>query len=103
MHSWNLSITPERLEEIMQTYEVGSLWYRRDILGERCIAQGLCYEYFANNTKEFIVKDEIIKITVGVDFGGSLSATTSHRNNKKTRGCSKKITRINSKSLYSCL
>ena len=77
----NLSITPERLEEIMQTYEVGSLWYRRDILGERCIAQGLCYEYFANNTKEFIVKDdykknEIIKITVGVDFGGSLSATT---------------------------
>lgn len=77
----NLSITPERLEEIMQTYEVGSLWYRRDIMGERCIAQGLCYEYFANNTKEFIVKDdykknEIIKITVGVDFGGSLSATT---------------------------
>ena len=57
----NLSITPERLEEIMQTYEVGSLWYRRDILGERCIAQGLCYEYFANNTKEFIVKDDYKK------------------------------------------
>lgn len=39
----NLSITPERLEEIESQYEKGSIWYRRDILGERCIAEGLVY------------------------------------------------------------
>lgn len=39
----NLSITPERLAEIESQYEKGSIWYRRDILGERCIAEGLVY------------------------------------------------------------
>lgn len=39
----NLSITPERRAEIESQYEIGSIWYRRDILGERCIAEGLVY------------------------------------------------------------
>lgn len=39
----NLSITPKRLEEIESQYTKGSVWYRRDILGERCIAEGLIY------------------------------------------------------------
>lgn len=39
----NLSITPERRAEIESQYEIGSVWYRRDIKGERCIAEGLIY------------------------------------------------------------
>lgn len=39
----NYSITPERRAEIESQYEIGSVWYRRDILGERCIAEGLIY------------------------------------------------------------
>lgn len=39
----NLSITPERKAEIESQYVKGSIWYRRDILGERCIAEGLVY------------------------------------------------------------
>lgn len=39
----NLSITPERRAEIESQYTIGSVWYRRDILGERCKAEGLCF------------------------------------------------------------
>ena len=39
----NLSISEERKAEIESQYVKGSVWYRRDILGERCIAEGLVY------------------------------------------------------------
>lgn len=42
----NLSITPERLKEIESQYIKGSIWYRRDIEGERCIAEGLIYPMY---------------------------------------------------------
>ena len=42
----NLSITPERKAEIESQYVKGSIWYRRDILGERCIAEGLVYPQY---------------------------------------------------------
>ena len=42
----NLSITKERQEEIASQYVEGSIWYRRDILGERCIAEGLIYPMY---------------------------------------------------------
>lgn len=42
----NLSISPERKAEIESQYTKGSVWYRRDILGERCIAEGLVYPMY---------------------------------------------------------
>ena len=39
----NYSITDQRRAEIQSQYVIGSIWYRRDILGERCIAEGLVY------------------------------------------------------------
>lgn len=39
----NLAITAERMAEIESQYVPGSIWYRRDILGERCIAEGLVF------------------------------------------------------------
>ena len=42
----NLSISPERKAEIESQYVKGSVWYRRDIQGERCIAEGLVYPMY---------------------------------------------------------
>lgn len=80
----NLSITPQRLAEIESQYDKNSIWYRRDILGQRCVAEGIIYRQYADNPKEFSItlKDikekiqDIVKINIGVDFGGSGSATT---------------------------
>lgn len=77
----NLSITEQRRKEIESMYNPNSLWYRRDILGERIILQGLCHEYLANNRNDFYISKEkfinrIASITIGVDFGGNQSATT---------------------------
>lgn len=42
----NAVITPERFAEIEAQYQPGSIWYRRDILGERCNTEGLVYPMF---------------------------------------------------------
>jgi len=42
----NLSISKFRRMEIESQYVKGSVWYRRDILGERCIAEGLIYPMY---------------------------------------------------------
>lgn len=48
----NLSITAQRRQEIESQYTKGSVWYRRDILGERCIAEGLIYPMWENAIEE---------------------------------------------------
>lgn len=48
----NLTVTPQRLEEIERQYRQygeSSVWYRRDILGERCNAEGLVYPMFGDD------------------------------------------------------
>lgn len=42
----NASISAQRIEEIKRQYIPGSIWYRRDIEGERCIAEGLVYPMY---------------------------------------------------------
>ena len=81
----NATVTPERLAQIEATYEPGTVWYRRDILGERAIAQGLIYQAFADNPDKFMVDPamldyssarhyELTHAVIGVDFGGGTSA-----------------------------
>lgn len=81
----NVNITKERLEEIVSQYDENSIWYVRDILGKRSIAEGLVYTQFAslaamaNNpmkitvaqAQEMIKRNELQGITIGVDFGGN--------------------------------
>ena len=72
----NATITPERIREIESRYDPNTVWYRRDILGERAVAEGLIYQLFADQPQRFII-DEIPKIrnaVIGVDFGGGTSA-----------------------------
>ena len=73
----NATITPERLREIESQYDPNTVWYRRDILGERAIAEGLIYQRFADQPQRFCVDDipgRIRYATIGVDFGGGTSA-----------------------------
>ena len=73
----NATITPERLLEIESQYDPNTVWYRRDILGERAIAEGLIYQAFADRPERFCVDDihgRIRHAVIGVDFGGGTSA-----------------------------
>jgi len=48
----NLSISEQRKAEIESQYVPGSVWYRRDILGERYIAEGLVYPMWEEALQE---------------------------------------------------
>lgn len=65
----NLSITPERQAEIASTYDVDSVWYRRDILGERCIAGGLVYPMYEEAIEE--APDDVAEsgMAISMDYG----------------------------------
>lgn len=72
----NLSISPERQEEIASQYVEGSIWYRRDILGERCIAEGLIYPMYeeAKGIADFKPKSDgsmefYDEIGLSIDYG----------------------------------
>lgn len=76
----NLSISPKRKQEYKNAWPHGSVFYKRFILGKWVAAEGLIYEQFANNVKDYLIdsnwlKDnEIIYAVIGVDFGGTKSA-----------------------------
>lgn len=73
----NLSISKERMEYLINKYDVNSVWYKRDVLGKRCVADGLCYVTFANNYKNYLTNTpDYDYIQAGVDFGGNKSAHT---------------------------
>jgi len=42
----NMSISDEKLRREINTYDKGSIWYQRDILGKRKQAEGLVYDMF---------------------------------------------------------
>lgn len=72
----NINIPDIRKQEIISQYDQNSIWYLRDILGKRCIAEGLCYRQFANKPLAYRIsreeaKKRISQIIIGVDFGGS--------------------------------
>ncbi len=49
----NRTISANRLAEIEAQYIPGSIWYQRDILGERCVADGLVYPMFDKQKHTF--------------------------------------------------
>lgn len=80
----NLTVSPERLREIESRYVVGSIWYKRDIEGVRCVPDDLVYRQFAENKARWIIPQakvlERVKhmrfISIGIDYGGNRSLTT---------------------------
>jgi len=70
----NLSITPERRREIESQYDPESVWYARDILGQRRVAEGLIYQTFANAPDKYKTDNpDYDFIQIGIDFGGNKS------------------------------
>lgn len=48
----NMSISDGQLRAVLRTYDKNSVWYKRDILGERRAAEGLIYDTFNSNRKD---------------------------------------------------
>lgn len=75
----NLSIDDEKLRNTLKTYQKGTVWYERDILGRRKTAQGIIFPNFASDQTPYIVKQEDLpkrfrSIECGFDIGGNGSA-----------------------------
>lgn len=45
----NATITPQRLAEIEAQYDPNSVWYKRDILGQRVAAEGRIYDMWSDD------------------------------------------------------
>src|SRR5699024_11322308 len=72
----NINISDQRKKEIKLQYDPNSVWYKRDILGLRVVAEGLIYKQFADDPENYLIKEkphELQMIQVGVDFGGNNS------------------------------
>lgn len=80
----NINIDDENKEAFISQYDEGSIWYKRDILGIRCIAEGLIYRSIAdeyaivdNKDKQHLLTSDYAKeldyqcINIGIDFGGT--------------------------------
>lgn len=84
----NMSLSDEQIRTVLVTYDKGSVWYKRDIRGERAVAEGIIFRRFAENNAPYLYddaelfdKDEKLiqkpsKVVIGVDFGGNGSMTT---------------------------
>lgn len=70
----NYAISEKRRKEIESAYDKKSIWYRRDILGERCTPEGAIYTSYVNDPDSYLLEPsempQLIMIEVGVDFGG---------------------------------
>ena len=91
----NMSLSDEKITALLMTYEKDSVWYKRDIRGERAVAEGIIFRRFAEKNEPYLYDDiELLeeylengnkkqklkrvpsKIVIGVDFGGNGSMTT---------------------------
>lgn len=76
----NLSISAKRKAAYKNAWSHGSVFYKRFILGLWVAADGLIYQQFADNVKDYIVTskclldNQIMYAVIGVDFGGTKSA-----------------------------
>lgn len=86
----NINISDQRKKEIKLQYDPNSVWYKRDILGLRVVAEGLIYKQFADDPSKYLYNGRptgLQIIQIGVDFGG---------NNSKHAMVASAITRNNS-------
>lgn len=73
----NLSVDGDKLKKILKTYQKGTVWYNRDIKGNRTPAEGIIYRLLADKPERYTVKKEqlpmLYNYTIGEDFGKSKS------------------------------
>jgi len=92
----NYSLSDDKIRQLLRTYDKESVWYKRDIRGERAIAEGIIFRRFANNDDPYLCDDDELleeyvdetgkqcyrlkkspyMVIIGIDFGGNGSKTT---------------------------
>lgn len=75
----NINISERSKQEFLSQYDPSSIWYLRNIMGQRAIAEGLIFRKFSDNPDKWIIDEKpknIKYIMIGVDFGGNNSKTT---------------------------
>ena len=91
----NMSMSDEKIRMVLSTYQKDTVWYKRDIRGERAVAEGIIFRRFADNNEPYLYEDAELfeeyteqgmkkqrlrrnpsKIVMGIDFGGNGSMTT---------------------------
>lgn len=84
----NMSLSDDQIATVLSTYQKDSVWYKRDIRGERAVAEGIIFRRFAEDSVPYLYEDSEIfdqdgkliqtpsKVVIGVDFGGNGSMTT---------------------------
>ena len=91
----NMSLSDEKIRTVLKTYQKDTVWYKRDIRGERAVAEGIIFGRFADNDEPYLYDDKELlnssddvkrdmpkmklkpfKIIMGIDFGGNGSLTT---------------------------
>ena len=71
----NMSLSDAQLHAVLATYDRKSIWYARDILGQRKAAEGLIYDMFDRERNVFKLGEEPIGLRsvavrwIGVDYG----------------------------------
>lgn len=65
----NMGISDDQLRRILKTYDKDSTWYKRDILGQRCIADGLVYPMFTEEKIELDAERQYRKYMISMDYG----------------------------------
>lgn len=76
----NLTLSQKKIEEYKRKWPHSSVFYKRFILGLWVAAEGLIYQQFADNVKDYLITSEWLEenpisyAVIGVDFGGTKSA-----------------------------
>lgn len=75
----NVNLSKPNLESEISKYELGSVYYKRDILGERCAAEGIIFRDIAEHKEKYIINrselpERFMWSDFGFDIGGNGSA-----------------------------
>ena len=75
----NINLSQENLDAEISKYSPNSVWYKRDILGQRCTAEGIIFPDFAISPHRWYidtpdVPKHLRTCEVGFDIGGNGSA-----------------------------
>lgn len=77
----NASLTEKQVANTLSTYTPGTVHYKRSILGERAVADGLIYKKFADNPKDYFIRStevpKLKQVSIGVDFGQGIKSYTA--------------------------
>ena len=57
----NYSLSDEQIRTVLKSYDKNSVYYKRDIKGQREEAEGLVFPYFANDCKPYLFKYQSLK------------------------------------------